>query len=39
MDATQTPQLACHARISTPTSQLGLTKLQYGIIHGYGATI
>ncbi|XP_052619844.1 glyoxysomal fatty acid beta-oxidation multifunctional protein MFP-a isoform X2 [Lactuca sativa] len=30
--------LACHARISTPTSQLGLTELQYGIIPGYGGT-
>ncbi|CAH1433377.1 unnamed protein product [Lactuca virosa] len=31
--------LACHARISTPTSQLGLTELQYGIIPGYGAPV
>ncbi|CAH1417562.1 unnamed protein product [Lactuca virosa] len=30
--------LACHARISTPTSQLGLTELQYGIIPGFGGT-
>ncbi|XP_071742588.1 glyoxysomal fatty acid beta-oxidation multifunctional protein MFP-a-like [Rutidosis leptorrhynchoides] len=30
--------LACHARISTPTSQLGLTELQYGIIPGFGGS-
>ncbi|KAI3787694.1 hypothetical protein L2E82_00032 [Cichorium intybus] len=30
--------LACHARIATPTSQLGLTELQYGIIPGFGGT-
>ncbi|GJZ82392.1 glyoxysomal fatty acid beta-oxidation multifunctional protein MFP-a [Tanacetum coccineum] len=30
--------LACHARIATPTSQLGLPELQYGIIPGFGGT-
>lgn len=27
---------ACHARISTPTAQLGLPELQLGIIPGFG---
>ncbi|XP_051142608.1 glyoxysomal fatty acid beta-oxidation multifunctional protein MFP-a-like isoform X2 [Andrographis paniculata] len=30
--------LACHARISTPSAQLGLTELQYGILPGLGGT-
>ncbi|KAL3827809.1 hypothetical protein ACJIZ3_016611 [Penstemon smallii] len=30
--------LACHARISTSTAQLGLTELQYGILPGFGGT-
>ncbi|KAK4482167.1 hypothetical protein RD792_009308, partial [Penstemon davidsonii] len=30
--------LACHARISTSTAQLGLTELQYGILPGLGGT-
>ncbi|KAI4991748.1 hypothetical protein ZWY2020_040134 [Hordeum vulgare] len=30
--------MACHAGISTPTSQLGLPELQLGIIPGFGAT-
>ena len=29
---------ACHARISTPTAQLGLPELQLGIIPGFGGT-
>lgn len=29
---------ACHARISTPTAQLGLPELQLGIIPGLGGT-
>ncbi|KAJ6355817.1 hypothetical protein OIU78_004029, partial [Salix suchowensis] len=28
--------MACHARISTPTAQLGLPELQLGIIPGFG---
>lgn len=27
---------ACHARISTPTAQLGLPELQLGLIPGFG---
>ncbi|KAI4317570.1 hypothetical protein L6164_025433 [Bauhinia variegata] len=30
--------MACHARISTPTAQLGLPELQLGIIPGFGGT-
>ncbi|KAM7527043.1 hypothetical protein LguiB_030453 [Lonicera macranthoides] len=30
--------LACHARISTSTAQLGLPELQYGILPGLGGT-
>ncbi|XP_011082448.1 glyoxysomal fatty acid beta-oxidation multifunctional protein MFP-a isoform X2 [Sesamum indicum] len=30
--------LACHARISTSSAQLGLTELQYGILPGLGGT-
>ncbi|GER34699.1 fatty acid oxidation complex subunit alpha [Striga asiatica] len=30
--------LACHARIATPSAQLGLTELQYGILPGFGGT-
>ncbi|XP_006355813.1 glyoxysomal fatty acid beta-oxidation multifunctional protein MFP-a-like isoform X2 [Solanum tuberosum] len=30
--------LACHARISTSTSKLGLPELQYGILPGFGGT-
>ncbi|XP_055829900.1 glyoxysomal fatty acid beta-oxidation multifunctional protein MFP-a-like isoform X2 [Solanum dulcamara] len=30
--------LACHARISTSTSTLGLPELQYGILPGFGGT-
>ncbi|MCE2055900.1 hypothetical protein HAX54_043714 [Datura stramonium] len=30
--------LACHARISTSTSKLGLPELQYGILPGLGGT-
>ncbi|KAI5021660.1 hypothetical protein ZWY2020_058390 [Hordeum vulgare] len=30
--------MACHARISTPTTQLGLAELQLGIIPGFGGT-
>ncbi|KAI5680469.1 hypothetical protein M9H77_01696 [Catharanthus roseus] len=30
--------LACHARISTASAQLGLTELEYGIIPGLGGT-
>ncbi|XP_022741326.1 peroxisomal fatty acid beta-oxidation multifunctional protein MFP2-like [Durio zibethinus] len=30
--------MVCHARISTPTSQLGLPELQLGIIPGFGGT-
>jgi enoyl-CoA hydratase/3-hydroxyacyl-CoA dehydrogenase len=28
--------MACHARISTPTAQLGLPELQLGVIPGFG---
>ncbi|KAJ0092400.1 hypothetical protein Patl1_25026 [Pistacia atlantica] len=28
--------MACHARISTPTAQLGLPELQLGILPGFG---
>ncbi|CAK7333384.1 unnamed protein product [Dovyalis caffra] len=31
--------MACHARISTPTAQLGLPELQLGIIPGFGDMI
>ncbi|XP_012455941.1 peroxisomal fatty acid beta-oxidation multifunctional protein MFP2 [Gossypium raimondii] len=30
--------MACHARISTPTAQLGLPELQLGVIPGFGGT-
>ncbi|AQK91459.1 enoyl-CoA hydratase1 [Zea mays] len=30
--------MACHARIATPTAQLGLPELQLGIIPGFGGT-
>ncbi|CAN1806896.1 Glyoxysomal fatty acid beta-oxidation multifunctional protein MFP-a [Linum perenne] len=30
--------MACHARLSTPTAQLGLPELQLGIIPGFGGT-
>lgn len=30
--------MACHARISTPSAQLGLPELQLGIIPGFGGT-
>lgn len=30
--------MACHARISTPTAQLGLPELQLGLIPGFGGT-
>ncbi|XP_044499625.1 glyoxysomal fatty acid beta-oxidation multifunctional protein MFP-a-like isoform X1 [Mangifera indica] len=30
--------MVCHARISTPTAQLGLPELQLGIIPGFGGT-
>ncbi|KAL4386205.1 hypothetical protein GQ457_09G023850 [Hibiscus cannabinus] len=30
--------MTCHARISTPTAQLGLPELQLGIIPGFGGT-
>lgn len=30
--------LACHARISTASAQLGLTELEYGLIPGLGGT-
>ncbi|KAM0947648.1 putative 3-hydroxyacyl-CoA dehydrogenase, Isomerase, Hydro-lyase [Dioscorea sansibarensis] len=30
--------MACHARVSTPTAQLGLPELQLGIIPGLGGT-
>ncbi|KAF7837805.1 Glyoxysomal fatty acid beta-oxidation multifunctional protein MFP-a [Senna tora] len=30
--------MACHARISTPTAQLGLPELQLGILPGFGGT-
>ncbi|XP_075509612.1 glyoxysomal fatty acid beta-oxidation multifunctional protein MFP-a-like isoform X1 [Primulina tabacum] len=30
--------LACHARVSTSTAQLGLPELQYGILPGLGGT-
>ncbi|KAH1077006.1 hypothetical protein GYH30_052487 [Glycine max] len=30
--------MACNARLSTPTTQLGLPKLQLGIIPGFGGT-
>ncbi|KAJ8552944.1 hypothetical protein K7X08_020337 [Anisodus acutangulus] len=30
--------LACHVRISTSTSKLGLPELQYGILPGFGGT-
>ena len=30
------PIQACHARISTPTAQLGLPELQLGILPGFG---
>lgn len=29
---------ACHARISTPSAQLGLPELQLGVIPGFGGT-
>ena len=32
------PFQACHARISTPTAQLGLPELQLGILPGFGGT-
>ncbi|KAI8010235.1 hypothetical protein LOK49_LG06G03289 [Camellia lanceoleosa] len=30
--------MACHARISTPSAQLGLPKLRLGVIPGFGGT-
>ncbi|GAV64146.1 ECH domain-containing protein/3HCDH domain-containing protein/3HCDH_N domain-containing protein [Cephalotus follicularis] len=30
--------MACHARIATPTAQLGLPELQLGVIPGFGGT-
>lgn len=30
--------MSCHARISTPTAQLGLPELQLGLIPGFGGT-
>ncbi|KAG2727048.1 hypothetical protein I3760_01G142300 [Carya illinoinensis] len=30
--------MACHARVSTPTAQLGLPELQLGLIPGFGGT-
>ncbi|KAI8009414.1 hypothetical protein LOK49_LG06G03330 [Camellia lanceoleosa] len=30
--------MACHARISTPSAQLGLPELQLGVIPGFGGT-
>ncbi|KAH7573552.1 hypothetical protein JRO89_XS03G0170400 [Xanthoceras sorbifolium] len=30
--------MACHARVSTPTTQLGLPELQLGILPGFGGT-
>ncbi|XP_044486723.1 glyoxysomal fatty acid beta-oxidation multifunctional protein MFP-a-like [Mangifera indica] len=30
--------MACHARITTPTAQLGLPELQLGVIPGFGGT-
>ena len=37
-DVTILPRQACHARVSTPTAQLGLPELQLGIIPGLGGT-
>ncbi|KAI9193775.1 hypothetical protein LWI28_000115 [Acer negundo] len=30
--------MACHARVSTPTAQLGLPELQLGVLPGFGGT-
>ncbi|KAE8647110.1 hypothetical protein Csa_021716 [Cucumis sativus] len=30
--------MACHARLSTKTAQLGLPELQLGLIPGFGGT-